>query len=184
MFRRFGTAALLFALLAAVIVAVSASPALGYGKATWQTAFTGTFTYPGTRSGFGFWGWCDFSGGVTSGNGGDCQLAEYMHAPQTGPAFTCELSVDVTGWDDSGVTFDGAGSAFAITTGTAVVHPAGLTQAQKDACVEFFAGSSPSTTLSNVNTFIPAAAGHFDYGSYVSLFGAVGEFNFTVKQIP
>ena len=52
------------------------------------------------------------------------------------------------------------------------------------ACVEFFAGSSPSTTLSNVNTFIPAAAGHFDYGSYVSLFGAVGEFNFTVKQIP
>jgi hypothetical protein len=38
-------------------------------------------------------------------------------------------------------------------------------------------------TFADVDTFIPAAPGHYDFDvSFIP--GAVGEFNFTVKQIP
>jgi hypothetical protein len=173
------------AVSASAVTAVSAAPALAYGKANWQAAMTGTFTFPKTGFGFGFWGWCDFAGGVSSGDDADCAIAEYFHnpPPEFGPAFTCELSVDATAWDQSGSTFDGSGPAFAVT-GTAVVHPASLTDDQKKACVAFFTGDSTgSTTFSNVNTFIPAAPGHYVYPNPFSDFGAVGEFNFTVTQI-
>ena len=189
MFRRIRRVLLILsvgAVLAGAVVAVSASPALGYGKATWQAALTGTFTFPTTGFGLGFWGWCDFAGGVTSGTDADCEIAEYFHNPPPGfgPAFTCELSVDATAWDESGLTFDGSAPAFAVT-GTAVVHPARLTADQKKACVAFFTGdSSGSTTFTGVNTFIPAAPGHFVFANPFSDFGAVGEFNFTVTQIP
>lgn len=42
--------------LAGAAAGVAASPAHAYGKATWQAALTGTFTYPTTGFGFGFWG--------------------------------------------------------------------------------------------------------------------------------
>ena len=175
-------------ILAGAVAAVSASPALAYGKANWQAALTGTFTFPKISPvfGLGFWGWCDFAGGVTSGDDADCEIAEYFHnpPPEFAPAFTCELSIEATAWDESGLTFDGSAPAFAVT-GTAVVHPASLTDDQKRACVAFFTGdSSGSTTFSNANTFIPAAPGHFVFANPFSDFGAVGEFNFTVKQIP
>ena len=98
MFRRVRRALLVLsavAVLGGAALAVSATPALGYGKATWQTALTGTFNFPSTGFSLGFWGWCDFAGGVTSGNDADCEISEYMHAP-AGSGWTCELSVDVT----------------------------------------------------------------------------------------
>jgi len=186
MYRRFrrmllGSGAAAALLVAAV--ALSAPTASAYGKATWQTAFSGSFTYPGTGWGFGFWGWCDFAGGVNSG-GADCQISEYNHnTPFFGPSFNCELSIDATAWDESGFTVDGALPAFAVT-GTAVVHPANLTDEQKGACLELFAGTS-STSFQSANTFIPALAGNYSYPDFVQVvFGATGELHFTVKQLP
>jgi hypothetical protein len=56
-------------------------------------------------------------------------------------------------------------------------------------CIGFSVTGDPnaliaSTKLDDVDTFIPAAAGYYDFSDLVPLFGAVGEFNFTVAQIP
>jgi hypothetical protein len=166
--RRFRRAALLLfvvGLLAVAVVASAASPALAYGRANWQVAVNGTATFPGTGTGFGFWGWCEFAGGVTSGNDGDCEFAQYFHAP-SGSGFTCHLSLNVSSWDASGGTF--------VITGTASVNPTRLT----GPCIDFFPGSSPYT---GVDTGIPAAAGQYHLGTLVP--GSVGEFNITVTQI-
>ena len=63
------------------------------------------------------------------------------------------------------------------------MHPKSLTDDQKAACIGFFTGDySGNTTFTGVNTFIPAAPGHFVFENPFP--GSVGEFNFTVKQIP
>jgi hypothetical protein len=107
-------------ILAGAVAVVSATPAHAYGKANWQAALTGTFTFPTTGGGFGFWGWCDFAGGVTSGDDADCEIGQYIHLP-AGTGFTCELSVDATAWDQS------VGDFFPFPTfhitGSLVVHP-------------------------------------------------------------
>src|SRR5205823_4202440 len=103
-FRRATLLLLVVGLLAVAVVASSASPALAYGKANWQVAINGTATFPGTGTGFGFGGWCEFAGGVTSGNDGDCEFAQYFHAP-AGSGFTCHLSLDVSSWNATGGTF-------------------------------------------------------------------------------
>src|SRR6266702_3874847 len=88
----------LLGVLAAVSLAgVAATPALAYGAANWQVAFSGT------GPGFGFWGWCDYSGATsfsfhglpTSGTAGDCQFSEYFHQPRVFSG-TCEVSMDLT----------------------------------------------------------------------------------------
>src|SRR5579863_10250777 len=106
---------LLGVLVAATLVIFVATPALAYGKENWQIGFAGTGVAPGTGQGFGFWGWCTFSGGVTSGNDGDCQFAEYIHGP-SGSGFTCEESLDISSWDGSTGTF--------FISGTVTVNPA------------------------------------------------------------
>lgn len=165
---------------------MSASAALGYGKATWQTALTGTFVYPGTGSSFGFWGWCDFAGGVTSGNDADCQVAESVHT-RGGSGWTCELTVTGTSWNES------VGYFFPFPTfhvnGSLTVRPGNLTEEQKDNCIGFYVTGDQTalvsdTTLHDVDTFIPTAAGHYDFNDLLPLFGGVGEFNFTVAKIP
>jgi hypothetical protein len=183
MFRRLRQVLILMsvlAVLATAVVAVSASSALAYGKANWQTTLVGTFNFPATGYSFGFWGWCDFAGGVTSGDSADCELAEYMHAP-AGSGWTCHLSVDGTSWDQSASAF--GGDTFHIS-GSAVVRPGNLTDDQKKACVAFFTSGDGSTTFQDVDTFIPAAPGHYNIGPKAIDPGAVGAFNFTVKQIP
>jgi hypothetical protein len=156
-----------------VLVAV-AGPASAYGRANWQVTFSGTGTFPG-GGGFGFWGWCDFAGGTTAGNNGDCEFAQYNHAPSGSPApsFTCHESLDVTSWDASGGTF--------VVTGTATVTPS----AQTANCLSFFPGSSP---FSGVNSGLPAVAGHHSLGVNAlpgcPCPGAVGEYNVTVAEIP
>jgi hypothetical protein len=168
--RRFRRTALLLSVVGLLVVAVvasSASPALGYGKANWQVAINGTATFAGTGTGFGFWGWCAFAGGVTSGNDGDCEFAQYVHAP-AGSGFTCHLSLDVSSWNTTGGTF--------VITGTASVNPTSLT----GPCIAFFPETSP---FSGLDTGIPAAAGQYHPGVSALAPGAVGEFNITVAQI-
>jgi hypothetical protein len=143
----------------------SATPARAYGQATWQVAANGTGVVPGSGVGFGFWGWCAFAGGVTSGNDGDCQFAQYFHGP-SGSGFTCEISMDITAWTASGGTF--------VITGSASARPV----SNAAACLALFPGAA---TYTNVDTGIPAAANHYNLGG---IGGVVGEFNIQVVQIP
>jgi hypothetical protein len=167
MFRRIrrATVALSGAVfLAAGTVAASVSPVAAYGPANWQVTFAGTGTAPGTGFGFGFWGWCDFAGGVASGNNGDCQVAQYFHAP-SGGGFTCHESLNVTSWN-------GSGGTFVIDAATATVNPIRLT----GPCLSFFPGPGGFP----VDTGFPSAAGHYNFGG---IGGVVGEFQITVTQI-
>jgi hypothetical protein len=150
-------------LLAVAVIAASATPAFAYGRANWQVTFNGTATIPG-GGGFGFWGWCDFGGGVTSGNTGDCELAQYLH-----PGFTCHVSIDISSWDGSGGTF--------VASGTATANPAAVA----DECLAFFPGAA---NFADTDFGIPSASGqyHLGVGSF-RIPGAVGEFNMTVTQV-
>jgi len=172
MLRRLMTSALAACaagtLMTATIAAVGATPASAYGKANWQLTFAGTATFPGTGNGFGFWGWCDLAGGVSSGSSGDCQVTQYIHTP-AGSGFTCHENVDLTAWTGAAGTF--------VISGTATVNPASLT----GPCLSFFPGSSPFTSI---DTGIPSAPGHHDIGVGALAPGAVGEFNVTVVQVP
>lgn len=186
-FRKLVLAVGISAIAVCAVVGASATPAFGYRKATWQATLTGTFNYPGTGDSFGFWGWCDFAGGITSGDDANCQISEYSHGMTIfgSTPFNCELSIDATSWDESGSTFDFKPQPAFAVTGTAVVHPKTLGPAQQEECLEAF-GSSTGTDLQSVNTFIPVAPGHYDFKDVLHAFfpGAVGTFSFTVKQIP
>ena len=168
MFRRIRRMALALSgagFLAVGLIAAETTPVAAYGPANWQVTFAGTGTFPSTGVGFGFWGWCEFAGGVTSGNSGDCQVAQYFHAP-SGSGFTCQESLNITAWDTSVRTFH--------ISGTATVNPTRLTAP----CVQLFPGA---TTFSGVDTQIPASAGHYNFGG---IGGTVVELQITVTQIP
>jgi len=164
----FVTLVLLAGALAVALVSNTHSrPALAYGKENWQIAFSGTAVAPGT-GGFGFWGWCALGGGVTSGTNGDCEFAQYAHAP-AGSGFTCHESLDITSWDVSGLTH-----TFLIT-GTATVNPTSLTVP----CLTIFPGSASFT---GVDLGVPAAPGHYNLGALVP--GLRGTLQIQVTQIP
>jgi hypothetical protein len=165
-FRAFFSRTLVTLLVAVTLAVAAASPALAYGKENWQIGFAGTATAPTSGFGFGFWGWCAFGGGVTSGNDGDCQFSQYFHT-SGGGGFTCQESLDITLWTGTGGTF--------VITGTATVHPASLTAP----CLALF-GGAPSFT--GLDTGLPAAAGHYNLSPLV--LGLPGELQIQVTQIP
>jgi hypothetical protein len=159
------------------ILAFSSLPiASGYGSGeTWQTGFagTGTLCIPnGGCGGFGFWGWCTFTG-VSLGSSGDCQVSQYLHQGTVLGTAQCETSFDVTGWHSAPSLVTGL-TDFFIDTGTVTVHPASATPA----CVAFLqgAGFSLVQTGSNTATFsptsdteIPAVPGHYNFnGAFVA----------------
>ncbi len=162
-FRTIFRRSLLGLLVAAVLGVVAVAPAAAYGPTNWQLGVAGTGTAPSTGFGFGFWGWCDFGGGVTSGNTGDCQISQYLHTPSG--RVDCEQSIDITSWDRSGGTF--------VFSGTSVTNPASAT-----ALCPIAGGVPPS--FSNFNPGIPAAAGHYNFGTFD---GLVGEFQLQLTQI-
>ena len=153
------------ALVVALVSSTHSRPALAYGKENWQIGFAGTGVFPGTGVGFGFWGWCTFGGGVTSGTNGDCQFAQYAHLP-AGSGFTCHESLDITSWD-------GSSGMFFINTATVTVNPTSLT----GPCLALFPGPGGFP----VNTMIPSAPGHYNLGG---IGGLVGEFQIQVTQLP
>ncbi len=155
------------ALAVALVINTHSHPALAYGKENWQIGFAGTGVAPGTGQGFGFWGWCAFGGGVTSGTNGNCQISQYFHAP-AGSGLTCEESLAITSWDV------GSNGDFFIT-GTATVNPASATVP----CLASFPPFSASFT--GVDSMIPAAPGHFNLGAFA---GTRGELQIQVTQIP
>ena len=155
---------------AALLGVLAATPAQAYGAENFQTAFAGTGVFPGT-GGFGFWGWCAFGGGGTNG---DCQFAQYVHAPSG--SFTCHESLDITSWI---VTTAGFGFPNFTITGTVSVTPT----SQTGPCLVLFPGliflTGPNS-FAGAPTGIPAAAGHYNLGS---ILGAVGEFEIQVTAI-
>ncbi len=167
MCRRILSRSLLGLLIATMLGVAHKTPALAYGAENWQIGFAGTGVAPSTGIGFGFWGWCAFGGGVTSGNNGDCQFAQYFHAP-AGGGFTCHESLDITSWNRSGDFF---------ATGTVSVNPTSAT----DPCLAIFPGSASFT---GVDTGIPAAPGHYNLGVVTFGVGLRGEFQIQVTQIP
>jgi hypothetical protein len=155
---------LLGLVVAAMLGVFAAAPAAAYGAENWQLGFAGTGVAPTTGFGFGFWGWCAFGGGVTSGNTGDCQVSQYIHTPSG--RVDCEQSINITSWDRSGGTF--------VFSGTTTTNPASAT-----ALCPFAGGLPP--TFSGFNPGIPAAAGHYNFGTFD---GLVGEFQLQLTQIP
>lgn len=152
------------ALLAGGMAAVSgASPVRAAGAANWQVAFAGTGVFPGS-GGFGFWGWCDFAGGVTSGNAGDCDFSQYFHGTGGG-GVTCQEDFNITSWDASGGTF-------VVDAATVTVHPSSVT----GPCLSFFPGPGGFP----VDFGFPAAAGHYNLGG---IGGVRGQFQITVTQV-
>jgi hypothetical protein len=137
-----------------------------YGSATnWQVGFAATGVAPGTGLGFGFWGWCAFGGGVTSGNSGDCQVSQYVHSPSG--RLNCEQAINLTSWT-------GSGGTFVFLAGTSTTHPARATAG----CP--LIGGVPSTIDTPFDTGIPAAAGHYNLGTFG---GLRGEIQAQVTQI-
>jgi hypothetical protein len=163
-FRTIFRGSLLGLLVAAVFGVVAVAPAAAYGPANWQLGVAGTGVAPGTGFGFGFWGWCEFGGGVVSGHTGDCQISQYLHGTPLGDV-NCEQSIDITSWDRSGGTF--------VLSGTSVTNPASA------APLCPIAGGVPPT-FSNFNPGIPAAAGHYNFGTFD---GLAGEFQLQLTQI-
>jgi hypothetical protein len=166
MVRKLVSRLLLGGLVAAIIGAVAAAPALAYGSNdTWQTTFAGTLTSPGA-GGFGFWGWCAFAG-VSSGTDGDCQFAEYVHST-SGGGFTCQESVNISQWDISSTTGD-----FEILKANFTVNPSSLT----GPCLFLFPGPNGLP----VDSGVPAAPGHYNLNA---LFGRPGELQLQVTEVP
>jgi hypothetical protein len=152
---------LLGLLVAAMLGVLTLTPAMAYGAANWQVAFSGTGTLP-TVGGFGFWGWCDFAGGTTfnaageatAGTTGDCEYAQYFHEPTVFGA-TCHESTNLTSW------YIGSNGDF-FFSGTATVNPSSLT-----AFCENFPGSTGPSPFTNVDSLIPAFPGHFNLNGVV-----------------
>jgi hypothetical protein len=165
MIRRLLTVPLLTVLIAALLGVGATTPTRAYGHDNWQIGISATGVASGTGTGLGFWGWFAFGGGVTSGNTGDGQFAQYVHDP-AGSGFTCHISLDITSWTVTNGTF--------FITGTASATPA----AETTPCLAFFPGSS---NFASVNTLIPAAPGHYDLGGLGP--GLTGEFQIQVSQV-
>jgi hypothetical protein len=168
-------------LVCAGVLALSiTSPAFAYGKENWQTTFAGTAVTPGGSS-FGFWGWCAFGGGTSSGNHGDCQFAEYVHGAAQG-SFTCHESLDISSWRIGPSPAPGVPGDFLIN-GTVTVTPSNLT----GPCIAFFPGNqfmTGSNTFANADSGIPGAAGHYNLTSGFLGANQVGELQEQVTQIP
>jgi len=179
--RRVLAPSLLALLITALLGAGSPAPTLAYGNnANWQIGISGTGVGPGTGMGMGFWGWFTFGGGVTSGNIGDGQFAQYVHNP-AGGGFTCHVSLNITSWTVRLSPTTG-GNTFFIS-GTASASPASVATP----CLTFFPGGTvtgTNTTYSNVDTLVPAAPGHYNLGGSpfpIPVF--IGEFQIQVSQV-
>jgi hypothetical protein len=147
----------------------------------WQIGVSGTGTecIPNVGcGGFGFWGWCAFSG-ATSGTSGDCQYSQYLHLD---PLSTqCETHFDITSWH---VALGRTGlQSFFIDSGTVTVDPASATTS----CIHFLqhagfnvvqSGSDTGQFLASSDTGIPATPGHYDFSGEVR-----GPITFTEFQI-
>jgi hypothetical protein len=147
-----------------LLVATSSSVgAYGGGPANWQVGFAGTGVVPTTGIGFGFWGWCEFSGGVVAGTNSDCQVSQYVHSPTF--SVNCEQSINVISWT--------------AATGTFVINETSTTNPSSATAMCLAAGGVPPADPA-FDTHIPAFPNHYNLNG---LFGAPGELQLQVTEI-
>ena len=214
MLEKILTSSKLIALLPISLVAIaalsSAPLAHAYGAANWQVGFAGTGNLPGS-GGFGFWGWCTFAGGVTSGNDADCQISTYFHSNPGG--INGKFSIQGTGWDMQPSTFPPIPGVptddFFVTAGTETISgPFGALLISIAGPPLLAAGctitgnsvtcplslwevlppgcSSTNPCIYSPDTGIPAAPGHYNLNSaFIAMGppGAVGELQIQVTQL-
>jgi hypothetical protein len=181
-----------------------AGTASAYGQANWQAAFSGNFNHTPNGSG-GFWGWCAFSGGVSSGDEADCSLSQYFSTSGSGASGGNLIAERISGtaWDvepsfspppppfpqndffitAGSVTLTGPTIGSVIRSGAPA--PPGCSAT----------GSTATCTIAALealgfyvpDTGIPAAAGHFSLAQVYKMFGipipAGTHVDFQVTQI-
>ncbi len=185
------SAALGLSLLLPVAMAVMLSTAASaYGAANWQAAFSGNFNnLSGTGGSTGFWGWCDFAGGISSGNSADCSLSFYFFGigGANGSTSFGPLTEQINGtaWDveptrfpvptlppndffitAGSLTFTGPVVAKAIAAG---IIPPGCTVTGSTATCPI--PNAEAAGIYAPDTGVPAAAGHFSLASVFELLG-------------
>ncbi len=167
---------LLVAVFAAILVVAPAlhrAPAAhAYGStALWQIGMSFNCDNPsicGSQNLGGFWGWAEFDSGST----GDAQLTGCSHLQGSGPAAGAQhISVDVTGWTIK------SGSAGPLTF---------FVTSEIDRITR--SPSGPPVTMviasENMDTGIPAVAGHYDSQTVFLLKAPPGTaFNIQVVQL-
>jgi hypothetical protein len=175
-----------FVILTAMLVVPSTS-ARAYGAATWQVAFSGNFNNATAGGGSsGFWGWCDFAGGVQSGDDADCSVSNYFF--QGGGAstgFSVTERIQGTAWDVEPTTFPTPGfppNDFFITSGTVTISGPTIVKAIASGFVPPSCALRGNTATCPIpvleaagiyapDTGVPAAAGHYSLSKIVALLG-------------
>lgn len=180
------------ALAVTIGMAVAGSPsASAYGAANWQAAFSGNFNNASAGGGgVGFWGWCEFAGGVLTGNDADCSTPFYLHPPGNASNGMLVMSrIHGSAWDTEPTLFPpplapGVNDFF-ITAGTVTLTgptvgqaiAAGLVPTGPGLCtVSGSTATCPIPVLEAVgiyspDTGIPAQAGHFSLKSIAESLG-------------
>ncbi len=182
---RFGVP-LLLPILSVLVLSTSAA---AYGQANWQAAFSGNFNHTPQGSA-GFWGWCAFLGGVSSGDEADCSLSDYFSSGSGSGASGGNLiaeRISGTAWDvepgvhpppppfpqddffitAGSVTLTGPSIGSVIRSGSPA--PPGCTTTGSTATCTIAA--LESLGLYMPDTGIPAVSGHFSLAQVFEMFG-------------
>ncbi len=178
--------ALVITLATAIVVAPRAR---AYGTSNWQVAFSGNFNNKSAGgNNTGFWGWCAFSGGVSSGAEANCKFTEYIFnatGANSGALFT--FTIKGTAWDMKPTTFPIPTlppDDFFITAGTVTltgptivkilataVGPPPPTCTVSGSTATCSIGVLEAIGLYNPDTGVPAQAGHFSLKAVFELLG-------------
>jgi hypothetical protein len=167
--------------LLVLVGSVGLVSAYGAGE-TWQLGFAGTGTLSGM--GFGFWGWCTFTG-QTSGSVGDCQISQYLHMMGNSQNIQCQTHFDITSWSAQPGALTQLTSApdFFVNSGTITVNPTSATQA----CASFLSAAGFKVSVAAPGTLtingpsdmaLPAAPGHYSLSGLT-----LGVVSYTELQI-
>lgn len=174
----------IFGLAGLLAMLPSNAAAYGGGPANWQITFAATATYPGTTTGFGFWGWCELSGASdpanpSSGTEGDCAYSAYFHSPQGD--VQCSAKITIAEWK----------SLSNFTTPPPVPFPIGAVFGVEN---DLYATQGSQTPINAACPFslpfdlAPAKAAHYNGNGLIPVLAgsssAVGEIQLQVTQIP
>lgn len=186
------------------MIFVLSTSATAYGPANWQAAFSGNFNSAmAGGGGVGFWGWCEFAGGVRSGDDADCSTPFYLHPPGNASSGMLVMSrIHGSAWDTEPPTFPSLAPGvndFFITAGTVTLTGPTIGQAlaagffPPSCTVNGSTATCPIPVLEAAGIFspdtgIPAQAGHFSLSSLAEMLGFTvppgTHINIQVTQIP
>jgi hypothetical protein len=169
------------------LLVAAAGSASAYGKANWQVAFSGNFNNTSGGGGSsGFWGWCDFAGGVQNGTDADCSVTNYFFSRSgASTGFLVSERIHGTAWDMEPTQFNPPPLPpldFFITDGTVTLTGPTVLKAIAAGMVPPDCTVSGSTATCSIpvleaagiygpDTGVPAAAGHYSLANILKMFG-------------